>query len=54
MTIITQVCKECGHVASVQNDCKMWACSECELIQAVKIRILLDAMKGAGIDTEVK
>ena len=44
MTIITQVCKECGHVASVQSNCKMWACAECTLIQAVKIRMTVQVL----------
>ena len=52
MTIITQVCKECGHVANVQSDCKMWACAECTLVQAVKICMTVQVLN--MIDGEVR
>ena len=52
MTIIAQVGKECGHVANVQSDCKMWACSECSLIQTVKIRMTVQVLN--MIDGEVR
>ena len=28
-----QTCIECGHVANVQTDCKLWACAGCARIQ---------------------